>query len=113
MPNTEIIRQYFKRFFSGKARQSDVRDMVTDDFCFRGPLMRADSADEYVQLVTAMGDEIEMHAEVREIVGQGDVVAALVDFKGPKGPITYSQWFYLRGGKIAGLEVTYDPRSFL
>jgi hypothetical protein len=27
--------------------------------------------------------------------------------------MTYSQWFTLRDGKIARLEVVYDPRPFL
>jgi len=113
MSNVDIIQGYFKKFFSGKARHLEVRDLLTDDFTFRDPLMSADSADEYVEQLRSLGDEIEMYAEVREIVGEGDVVAALIDFQGPGGTMQYAQWFTMRDGKIARLEVIYDPRPFL
>lgn len=113
MSNVDVIKRYFEKFFSGKARHSEVRGLLTDDFSFRGPLMSADSADEYVRQLKSLGDEIELYADVRQLIGEGDVVAALVDFQSPAGPITYAQWFTMREGKIAGLEVIYDPRPFL
>jgi ketosteroid isomerase-like protein len=113
MSNVEVITEYFKTFFSGKGRQTEVRNFLTEDFTFRGPLMSASSADDYVNQLAAMGDEIELYATVRELVADGDIVAALVDFQGPDGPITYTQWFTLRDEKIARLEVVYDPRPFL
>lgn len=113
MTNIEIVRNYLKSFFSGKVRHTEVRRLLTDDFEFRGPMMSAQSADEYVGQLEAMGDEMELYADVREIIGQGDRVAALVDFQGPSGNMVYSQWFTLREGKIARLEVVYDPRPFI
>jgi hypothetical protein len=113
MSNVEIIRNYFKKFFSGKARHSAVRNLLTDDFTFHDPLMTASSAEDYVQQLVGLGDELEMYAEVRAIVGEGDDVAALVDFSGPFGKITYAQWFQMCAGKIAKLDVIYDPRPFL
>lgn len=113
MSNVEIVGAYFEKFFSGLARHSEVRSWLTDDFSFRDPLMSADSADDYVQQLVALGDELELHAEVRHLIGRADEVAALVDFRGPSGPITYAQWFTMREGRIAKLEVIYDPRDFL
>jgi ketosteroid isomerase-like protein len=113
MSNVEIVRDYFRRFFSGTARHSEVRSLLADDFVLRDPLMSADSAGEYVDQLKALGDEMELRAEVRHVVGEGEMVAALVDFVGPAGPLTYAQWFTLRDGKIARLEVVYDPRPFL
>ncbi|MGA9533737.1 MAG: nuclear transport factor 2 family protein [Anaerolineales bacterium] len=113
MDNVDIIARYFERFFSGKARHSDVRSLLTDDFTFHGPLMAADGADEYVAQLQSFGDEMEMHARVRQLIGSDDIVAALVDFDGPGGAIPYAQWFTLREGKISRLEVVYDPRPFL
>lgn len=113
MNDTEIVRGYFDKFFSGRARHSEVREFLTDDFTFHGPLMSASGAEEYIAQLTAMGDEMELHAQVRELLGSEGKVAALVDFEGPAGPVTYSQWFTMRDGKFAGLEVVYDPRSFL
>jgi ketosteroid isomerase-like protein len=112
MTNTEFIRVYFKRFFSGKARHSDVRNLLTDDFQFFDPLLSANSADEYVNRLKSFGDELDMHVDVKEIIGEGDIVAALVDFHGPSGKMAYAQWFTFRGGKIAALRVIYDPRPF-
>jgi ketosteroid isomerase-like protein len=113
MSNVDVIRSYFNRFFSGRVRHSEVRSLLTDDFTYRDPLMSADSADEYVDQLTALGDEMEVRSDVRELVGGGDVVAALVDFHGPAGIIVYAQWFTMREGKIARLETVYDPRPFL
>jgi len=113
MSNVGIVRAYFEKFFSGVARHSEVRSLLTDDFSFCDPLMSADSAEDYVHQLMGLGDDLELHAEVRHLIGDGNEVAALVDFQGPSGPITYAQWFTMREGKIAKLEVVYDPRSFL
>jgi ketosteroid isomerase-like protein len=113
MNNVRIIQEYFQRFFSGPARHSEVREYLSEDFVFRGPLMKADTAADYINQITSTGDELEMVARVRQLIGQGDSVAALVEFQGPGGPMTYAQWFELRDGKISRLEVVYDPRPFL
>ena len=113
MTNSDIVRDYFKRFFSGKARHSDVRSLLADDFTSRDPLMSADSADAYVDRLKAFGDTLATHADVRHVLADGDTVAALVDFHGPSGKMPYAQWFTFRSGKIARLEVIYDPRPFL
>jgi ketosteroid isomerase-like protein len=113
MTNVEVVKAYFKQFFSGPARHSEVRHLLADDFKFRDPLMSADSADEYVSKLQSFGDVIDMHVDVKHVVGDGDVVAALVDFNGPAGKIAYSEWFIFRNGKIAALQVIYDPRPFL
>jgi len=112
MTHLDIIMEYFERFFSGTSHPEDIRHYLADDFTFTGPLMNAESADDYILQLKAMGDELEMYAEVRSLLGSDDVVAALVDFQGPGGTITYAQWFTLREGKISSLEVVYDPRSF-
>jgi ketosteroid isomerase-like protein len=113
MSNVKMVKEYFERFFTGKAVHTEVRDLLTDDFMFVGPLMSAGSADEYVDQLRALGDEIEMYVDVRHIIGSGDLVSALVDLQGPDGPVTYAQWFTIRDGKFARLEVVYDPRSFI
>ena len=113
MTNVEIIREYYRKFFSGKARHSEVRALLTDDFTLRDPLMSATGADDYLRQLSSLGDDLEMHAEVRDIVGQGDKVAALVDFQAPQGVVQYAQWFELMDGKIKGIESIYDPRLFL
>ncbi|MGD2058495.1 MAG: nuclear transport factor 2 family protein, partial [Anaerolineales bacterium] len=110
MNNKELIQSYFETFFQGPAKHSQVREWLTQDFTFRDPLMSADSADEYVDQLTAMGDEMALYADVKQLVSEGDVVAAMVDFRSPAGVVPYAQWFTLREGKIARLEVVYDPR---
>jgi ketosteroid isomerase-like protein len=113
MSDAKLIERYFDTFFQGPARHADVRSWLSDDFVFTGPLMSAENADEYVQQLTAMGDELELYADIRKMVSEGDTVAVLVDFKSPAGVIPYAQWFQIREGKIARLEVIYDPRLFL
>lgn len=75
--------------------------------------MSANSADEYVDQLIEMGDEMTLVAEVRSLVADGETVAALVDFQGPTSTVSYAQWFTLADGKIARLEVIYDPRPFI
>lgn len=113
MSNTQIVGSYLEQFFSGRVRHSQVRELLTDDFTFCDPLMSADSADDYVDQLKQLGDELELHAKTRSIVGQGDIVAALVEFQGPAGPMTYSMWFTVQDGKFARIESIYDPRPFL
>ena len=100
MSNVDFVRGYFERFFSGRARHSEVRELLTDDFVFRDPLMSTDGPDEYVQKLVDLGDELELYVDVRAIVGGGDRAAAVVDFRGPSGPIPYAQWFTLRDGRM-------------
>ena len=113
MSNIDIIKSYFETFFSGIAQHTGVRSWLTDDFSFHGPLMSANSADQYIRQLSKFGDEIEMVARVRHIVADKHTVAALVDFRGPSGVIPYAQWFTMREGKIARLDVIYNPRYFL
>ena len=113
MSNTEIVQSYLDQFFSGRAKHSEVRELLTDDFTFRDPLMSADSADDYTNQMKQLGDEMELYSTAREIVGNGNTVAALVEFQGPAGAMTYSMWFTLRDGKFSRIESVYDPRPFM
>jgi ketosteroid isomerase-like protein len=113
MKNSDIIETYFKTLFNGRAKHSTVREFLTDDFVFTDPLMSVNSADAYVGQLVSMGDKFELYARERRLVTGNDGVAALVEFTGADRPMTYSKWLTLRDGKIARLEVIYDPRLFL
>jgi ketosteroid isomerase-like protein len=113
MSNSDIVRSYLEQFFSGRIQHSQVRELLTDDFTFRDPLMSANSADDYIDQLKQLGDELDLRAWARSIVGEGDIVAALVEFQGPAGPMTYSMWFTVQDGKFARIESIYDPRPFL
>ncbi len=112
MSGGDVVREFLRQLFSGKIELAQVRSLLTDDFTFRDPLMSADGADDYISQLKALGEGLTLQGDVRAIVGEGDVVAALVDFEGPSGKIAYAQWFTLRDGKISRLEVIYDPRPF-
>jgi hypothetical protein len=49
--------------------------------------MRANCAADYIEQLSSYGEELELHAEVLSILGEGDTVAALVDYQGPMGSI--------------------------
>ena len=113
MSNTDVVRAYMQTLFSGKLHPDHLRKYLDSGFELVDPLMSARGVDDFIQQLKARGEELALQGEVREIVSEGDFVATLVAFHGPRGPITYSQWFTVCDGKITRLEVFYDPRSFI
>lgn len=113
MSGVSIVRRYFDELFSGRFRPSAAREWLADEFTFHDPLMKADSADDYVAKLRAVADELDLRGELLQVVGEGEEICAIVSFEGPAGPMPYAHWFTLREGKIARLQVFYDPRPFL
>jgi hypothetical protein len=111
--NTEIVRNYLKAFFSGKVDHETVRALLSDDFVFNGPMMKAENADQFIEQLKGHEGGMEMRCEIREILGSGNVVTALYDFQGPTGPMAFAEWYWLADGKITRVELVYDPRAFV
>ena len=113
MSAKNIVKKYLDAFFGGGPDLTDVRTLLADDFTFQGPLMTASSADDFIQQLEAMGPGMEMHAEILHLIDEGDCVAALYNFEGPKGKISFAEWYWVRNNQISAIKLHYDPRPLL
>lgn len=111
MPDhTRLVRDYLEALHSG--RLARARELLADDLVYHDPMMTARDADDLIRQVEGFGGAA--NTEIREVVGQGDVVAALTTFRPPQAPaIPFSQWFRIGDGRITSIQVIYDPRPFL
>lgn len=113
MSAKRVVNKYLEAFFSGGPDLKAVRELLTDDFAFQGPLMNASSADDFIKQLEGMGPGMEMHAEIHHVIDGGDCVAALYEFLGPKDKISFAEWYWIRGNKISAIKLHYDPRPLL
>ena len=111
--NTQIVRRYLDAFLAGKVDFDGVRACIAADFVFEGPMVQAQSAAAFIEKMKSYGDSMEMHGKVHHVVADGDVVSALYDLQGPSGAMSFAEWYWLEGGKIARIKLHYDPRPFL
>jgi hypothetical protein len=88
--------------------------MLTDDFVADDPLMGESGADAFVakirQSASAGGGG---STEILTVVGGDEVVAALTRFRSGQVSVMFSQWFWVRDGKLRRQQAVYDPRPFL
>jgi len=113
MGGKETVTEYLDAFFGGSPDLDTIRTLLTDDFTFEGPMMTASSADDFIKQLKGMDSNMEMRAEIHYLVDDGDRVAALYDFLGPTGKISFAEWYWVKGDKISAIKLHYDPRPFL
>ena len=93
-----------------------IRDMLTEDFVFIGPLMKTEGREPYVGL---LGQFLQAHGGYRfhrQFVA-GDDVCSIYDMtvRTPAGgtvTLTLADWLTLRDGRICRQQLYYDPRAF-
>jgi len=113
MSSKSVVKKYLAAFFSGGPDLKAVHALLTKDFTFQGPLMTASSADDFIEQLKGMGPGMEMHADILHVIDKSDCVAALYDFMGPEGKISFSEWYWIRDDKISAIKLHYDPRPLL
>ncbi|MDH3680166.1 MAG: nuclear transport factor 2 family protein [Acidimicrobiia bacterium] len=115
MSNNRLVRDYLAVATPGQLDLDAIRSFLADDVQIEDPLMSISGADGFIEALRSTGTESGggMRSTVQDVVGDGDVVAARVLFE--MGPMTvqFSQWFWITDGKIARVQVIYDPRAFL
>ncbi len=114
MEAKQVVQAYLAAFFTGGPDIAAMRALLTDDFTFHGPLMTADSAEEFIGEITGMEQPMsDLHAEIHHVIADGDTVAALYDFVTPMGKLPFAEWYWVRGDKISAIKLHYDPRPML
>jgi hypothetical protein len=113
MTAMETVKRYLDAFFGGGPNLETIRNLLTDDFTFQGPLMTASNADDFIKQLEGMGSNMEMQAEIHCLIDDGERVAALYDFRGPHGNISFAEWYWIKRDKISAIKLHYDPRPLL
>jgi hypothetical protein len=93
-----------------------LKDMLTRDMAFVGPLMRTSGATEYVDSTRQF---LQMHRATRMIrqFENGNDACSIyeMDIATPAGgmlTLEVTDWIQVEGGKVARQKIYYDPREF-
>jgi predicted SnoaL-like aldol condensation-catalyzing enzyme len=111
-----IVNRFLTLTSSSGADLPKVVDLLTDDVCFSGPLMRITGRDAYVSLLQRF---VPAHVCTRVLrqFEEGDEVCSINELtvRAPSGStvtLAMAEWFRLREGRIFEHTIFYDPREF-
>ena len=113
MASKDTVERYLYALFGGRPDFETVRSLLTDEFTFEGPMMKASSADDFIVQLESMADGRKMRAEIHHLIEDGERVAALYDYVGPAGKTSFAEWFWVKGDKISAIKLHFDPRPLL
>jgi hypothetical protein len=111
MSATEIVSQFY--------RSLEQKDFVTlraclhDSFSMRGPFHTFNSVTPYIQAIQGLSTIVN-RIEVLKMFADGNDVCVLYNLvtNSPAGTAFIAEWFHVTGGKIAAIQVVFDPRPF-
>jgi ketosteroid isomerase-like protein len=93
-----------------------LRDLLTEDFVFMGPLMRTEGREQYLGL---LGQFLPAHVGYRfhhRFVDGNEVCSVYdMDVRTPSGAtltLSMADWLAVRAGRICRQKLFYDPRGF-
>jgi hypothetical protein len=107
----QLAETYFRAW---KDRDfATLRSILADDATFRGPLGRADSADECVAGLTGMSQMMTDIVVQKRVVDGADVLTWFDLHTTDAPPCPTVNWSHVEGGRIATIRVVFDPRPLL
>ncbi|MBV1916992.1 MAG: nuclear transport factor 2 family protein [Sphingomonadaceae bacterium] len=113
MSTTTVIENYLSAFFGDNGADLDaIRPMLGEHFHFSGPLMKAETPDDFIDQLRNMGP-IKLKIEKRDLLIDGDRGVLVFEFLTPDGPVAAAEWYRVSGGKIVEMKLHNDPRAFL
>ncbi len=113
MKSKKVVEEYLKVFFGSKLNPESLRFLITEDFYFKGPMMTASNAGEFIAKLKGFNSEIIMNAKIHQIIGEGKTIVARYDFLLPNGiSIPASEWYEIEDGKISNMLLFCDPKPF-
>lgn len=110
--NEKLVSDYLELFFSPKHDLQAIRKLLSDSFTFCGPLLQANSANEYIKKIQGVASG-GLSMKNAELISGSDQVAILYDMISPLGEVRTVEWFKIKDGKIHSLELLNDPRVFI
>jgi ketosteroid isomerase-like protein len=106
-------RAVVDRYFAALQKKdfAAIRPLVHDDVTFKGALGTTDGAEEYISGLTQMMANM-TGMERRVVFGEGEDVCQIYDLvlTTPAVTLPIAQWITVRDGRIAMLQVFFDPR---
>ncbi len=112
MTAKKIVERYLDAFFGEKIDYQTIRSLLTDDFRFQGPLMSANSADEFIQKLKGFGENIGIQADIQMVLDNNNTVVARFDFIIPSGMVPATEWYIVKDNRISDMHLICDPRLF-
>ena len=110
---TQTARNVVDRYFSALQAKdfATVRTLLHDDVTFTGALGTTDGAEEYISGLTQMMANM-TGMERRVVFAEGENVCQIYDLilATPAVTLPIAQWITVRDGRIAMLQVFFDPR---
>ena len=107
--NKEIIDRYFTAL--QRKDFATIRTLVHDDVTFKGALGTTNTAEDYINGLRQITANTTL--ERRALFAEGENVCQIYEMILPTATIPIAQWFTLREGRIATLQVFFDPRPML
>jgi SnoaL-like domain len=106
-----IVDQYQSAL--GRGDFAAARKFLRDDLKFSGPLDTFDRPEPYLEALQRLGPMVEK-VEVLRTFSEGDEAVRLCNlhFKPPIGVCFVSEWYRLKGDKIAEVKIVFDARPF-
>jgi hypothetical protein len=112
MDGKELVRAYLDAMFGGEKDFDRARTFLADDLVYRGPMLEARNADDFIAQMRAIGARAgAMKAEIQHVLRESDLVAALYQFSLPS-PVTFAEWFRIRDGKISAITIVHDTAPY-
>jgi len=76
-------------------------------------MLEAADADDFIGQMKAIGERVPaMKATIRHIIDEGELVAALYEFREPH-PALFAEWFTVEDGRITGICIVHDTRPYV
>jgi ketosteroid isomerase-like protein len=89
-----------------------ARSLLHDDVAFQGPIDSFSDADSYLASLQQLSG-IVTGAEKQKVFVDGDDVCVIYDLKTVPVPSARTcEWYRVRDGKVAAVQVIFDPRPF-
>jgi ketosteroid isomerase-like protein len=104
-----IVERYHEAW-TGKDFET-ARALLHDRLSFKGPIDTFENADDYLAALERLAPMVQ-GVDVKKVLAAGDDVVVLFDLLTPGGPAPVAEWYRVRDGKIAAVQVYFDARPF-
>ena len=111
--NADVVRSFFDAFASGEIEVA--RDLVSDEFSFRGPMLQTDGKEAFFEGSAGLGPMVR-GINLLQQWEDGDDVCSIYEFgletPAGSGDVLMSEWHTVRDGKLASSRLIFNTAEF-